>query len=172
MLSSFLVLKENCQAIFQNGCTIWNWSSLPPPFFLFQPKLQQQFSPQIVLHHRLVSYNYHSAPLNLLHGITPSSSHMYNSVIWGADNGPLTTGGQEASGSPPFSILGLWLWNTLSVLLTRSQRTNPQLSELWFFCFDCIFFPVSMPNPLVAQMVKNCLQCRRPEFNPCFGKIP
>ena len=24
----------------------------------------------------------------------------------------------------------------------------------------------------MSQMLKNCLQCKRPGFNPCFGKIP
>ena len=34
------------------------------------------------------------------------------------------------------------------------------------------FVCISNPSTLVAQLVKICLQCRRPKFNPLVGKIP
>ena len=39
------------------------------------------------------------------------------------------------------------------------------------FCSGVIFVsPLSTGASLVAQMVKNLLQCRRPRFNPWVGK--
>ena len=52
-------------------------------------------------------------------------------------------------------------------------RENELLSPATFFflnrCVIALGFPVAS---LVAQMVRICLQCKRPEFHPWVGKIP
>ena len=43
--------------------------------------------------------------------------------------------------------------------------------ELWFKRKECTIYYLKGAS-LVAQMVKNLLQCRRPQFDPWVGKIP
>lgn len=167
-------LKENCQAIFQSGCTIWNWFSLPPPFSYSNQNCRNNFHPKSffttgkLCHIRKLPF----CSSELVAGHYRIKLTYVQLNVGSRENAsPLTTGPDRGPWFSSFSILGLWLWNTLSVLLTRSQRTNPQLSELcflfWLYLLSCF-----NAQPSVAQMVKNCLQRRRPRFNPCFGKIP
>ena len=62
----------------------------------------------------------------------------------------------------PFFFLLVWIW-LLQI---------PHMSGVIQCLSLCLWFSSTNLTSLVAQLVKNLLQCRRPGFDPWVGKIP